>query len=455
MAGKKPAGDGRGASLLDRRGFLGAAGSTAASLGLGAGLGRASAATSDPPVDVGSVAVDHAWRTVRTEHAYADPVVVAPALSYRGTQPATTRVRNVGGDAFELAVEEWLYLDGRHLDETAGYLAMDAGSYALADDTALEIGRVRTDHRWASRPLSGAFSTRPVVFSQAQTVNGTHPVVTRHRDVSPDGIDVRLQEEEARGPHREEDIGYLAVDSGTGALAGHAFEAGVRSGVGEQWQTVEFDRTYERPALIADVQTFRGSNTCGVRYRNLTQSTVDLKVEEEESRDAETGHLGERVGYLVVDAEAGDTSDGSGDLTRRARIERRIHEYTNEARVSRGLGTLNFDTDLREIARYHSRDMAHNDYFAHTSPSGETMGDRYDAFGYDCQAGGYYTGGENIAYTYASGSDSADAIGQEIVRMWMNSQGHRENILNSAWANEGVGVYVGSDGRVYATQNFC
>lgn len=461
MAGDQESTGGRKESLFDRRAFLGVVGGSAAGLGFGTASGRASASANDPQVDVASITADHDWTTVRLDSTYAEPVVIAPSLSYDGIQPATTRVRNVRSDAFELAVEEWIYLDGRHMDETVGTLTTAPGSYTLSDGTTVEVGRVRTDHRWASDSLSGSFSTTPVVFSGTQTVNGGQPVVTRHRNVSAASIDVRLQEEEAKGSHRIEDVGYLAVDRGPGTWGGRAFEAGVRSDVDQTWETVEFESSYEQPVFIADLQTFRGWDTCGVRYRNLSQSSVDLKVEEEQSRGAETDHVGERVGYLVVEGSTGDTGSGdagSGDLTRRARIERRVHEYTNQERADRGLDALGFDTDLREIARYHSRDMAQNDYFAHTSPSGEAMGDRYDMFGYDCQAGsggGYYTGGENIAYTYAGESDSADAVGREIVQMWMNSQGHRENILTEAWANEGIGVYVRSDGRVYATQNFC
>ena len=167
------------------------------------------------------------------------------------------------------------------------------------------------------------------------------------------------------------------------------------------------------------------------------------------------------------DASAGDTEDGTLD---RALVEQYVHEAVNEERTARGLEALAFDEDLQEIARSHSQDMAERDYFAHTDPEGNSFADRYEAHGYECRAytddGYYYTGGENIAYTYfdqpvrtSSGEvvehTTERELAEGIVDQWMNSDGHRENILAEHWNNEGIGIYVTEDDRVYATQNFC
>ena len=54
------------------------------------------------------------------------------------------------------------------------------------------------------------------------------------------------------------------------------------------------------------------------------------------------------------------------------------------------------------------------------------------------------------------GEPPEEAIATQFVDMWMNSDGHRQNILTERWNNEGIGVYYDSeDGEVYATQNFC
>lgn len=145
----------------------------------------------------------------------------------------------------------------------------------------------------------------------------------------------------------------------------------------------------------------------------------------------------------------------------RTRVERLIHQYVNRERTERGLPPLSFDRELRDIARYHSRDMGVNGYFAHGSPGGETFADRYERFGYNCRVstGGnrYLTGAENIAYRTGY-RHNENTIAQRFVSGWMDSPTHRKNILTEHWNNEGIGVYVSqSDGRrtIYATQNFC
>lgn len=177
--------------------------------------------------------------------------------------------------------------------------------------------------------------------------------------------------------------------------------------------------------------------------------------------------LGEEAGFL-------NSTGGDSDALNRSAIERQVHQSINQVRVERGLSELQSDQDLREVARYHSEDMADRGYFAHEGPDGETMGDRYDRFGYDCEVAlsenRYATGGENIAYTYAYGRIRADDgriishdgdeshIGRGIVRQWMNSTGHRENIVKPHWRSEGIGVafaQVEEGTRVYVTQNFC
>jgi uncharacterized protein YkwD len=165
--------------------------------------------------------------------------------------------------------------------------------------------------------------------------------------------------------------------------------------------------------------------------------------------------------------------DGGGNALDRGEIEREVHRYINKERSRRGLSTLSYDTGLQEIARYHSEDMATELYFAHESPEGETMSDRYDRFGYECRVeisgDRYATGAENIAYTYADSNvqtesglenygNNETAIARGLVNQWMNSSGHRENILRSYWQSEGIGVAiedVNGETRVYATQNFC
>jgi len=95
--------------------------------------------------------------------------------------------------------------------------------------------------------------------------------------------------------------------------------------------------------------------------------------------------------------------------------------------------------------------MADRDYFAHTNPDGERPWDRYtDVADSPCQ-----TYGENIAMVTALPDATETSVANRVVDLWMASTGHRQNILSPAWNDEGIGVYVTTDGAVYVTQDFC
>lgn len=119
-------------------------------------------------------------------------------------------------------------------------------------------------------------------------------------------------------------------------------------------------------------------------------------------------------------------------------FEREVIRLVNEIRVQNGLKALTENWELSRVARYKSQDMADNRYFSHTSPTYGTPFQMIKAFGLS-----YRTAGENIAY----GQRTPEAV----VNAWMNSSGHRANILNSSYTQIGVG-YV-ANGR-YWTQMF-
>ncbi|GGM53227.1 CAP domain-containing protein [Haloarcula argentinensis] len=148
------------------------------------------------------------------------------------------------------------------------------------------------------------------------------------------------------------------------------------------------------------------------------------------------------------------------------RVEVLVHQYVNKERQQQGLANISHDSQLRRIARNHSEDMANRSYFSHTDPSGNDFSNRYAAAGYQCQVtisdSRYATGGENIAQTWfgepISGEgtyNTADELARGIVTQWMDSSGHRENILTPYWQSEGIGIEITDSGKVFATQDFC
>ena len=118
--------------------------------------------------------------------------------------------------------------------------------------------------------------------------------------------------------------------------------------------------------------------------------------------------------------------------------ESEVVRLVNEIRVKNGLKKLTEDWQLSRVARYKSQDMKDKNYFSHTSPTYGTPFQMMKSFGIS-----YKTAGENIA--------KGQATPQAVVNAWMNSSGHRANILNSKYTKIGVG-YV-ENGK-YWTQMF-
>ncbi|MFF2997972.1 sigma-70 family RNA polymerase sigma factor [Streptomyces sp. NPDC057950] len=112
----------------------------------------------------------------------------------------------------------------------------------------------------------------------------------------------------------------------------------------------------------------------------------------------------------------------------------------NKERSTAGCGPLTEDAQLEKAAQAHSDDMAARNFFEHTNPDGADPGQRITAAGYR-----WSTYGENIA----QGQQTPEAV----MESWMNSPGHRANILNCAFKNIGVGVHKGSGGPWW-TQDF-
>lgn len=125
-------------------------------------------------------------------------------------------------------------------------------------------------------------------------------------------------------------------------------------------------------------------------------------------------------------------------------VEQQIFILQNAERVKNGLPTLLPDATLAAVARAHSVDMAAKNYFNHTDLSGCSSACRVDNAGYAWRAVG-----ENI-YMMSGYQLPADATAQKMVEGWMNSPGHRANILGSAFTNAGVGVAEIGD-SIYAT----
>ncbi|TDT62284.1 spore coat assembly protein SafA/uncharacterized YkwD family protein [Fonticella tunisiensis] len=122
-------------------------------------------------------------------------------------------------------------------------------------------------------------------------------------------------------------------------------------------------------------------------------------------------------------------------------LENEVIRLTNIERAKAGLPALKANWELSRVARYKSQDMVNKNYFSHQSPTYGSPFQMMENFGIRFTAAG-----ENIAYGQRSP--------EEVVRAWMNSPGHRANILSRSYTEIGVGVAKKSNGTLYWTQMF-
>ncbi|MBS1792336.1 MAG: CAP domain-containing protein [Acidobacteria bacterium] len=128
-----------------------------------------------------------------------------------------------------------------------------------------------------------------------------------------------------------------------------------------------------------------------------------------------------------------------------SRLEMEVFDEINSQRSIYGLNPLVWNEQAARVARLHSTSMADFDFFSHAGLDGRHVDNRADRIGLR----NWRVIGENIAYN-SGYSDPAERA----VIGWMNSDGHRRNILRDNWSETGIGIAVSTAGKFYFTQVF-
>ena len=130
------------------------------------------------------------------------------------------------------------------------------------------------------------------------------------------------------------------------------------------------------------------------------------------------------------------SNNNSNNTTNLTSDELEVFNLINQQRSQNGLSPLKIDYEVQRVARIKAQDMVNNSYFSHNSPTYGSPFNMLNSFKVS-----YRTAGENIA-----GNSSNSAT----VTAWMNSSGHKANILNSSFNYTGIGVVNGSKyGKIY------
>jgi hypothetical protein len=279
----------------------------------------------DPPVeeetevyDIGEVGkitnLTHLPQTITLNRSYQNPVVFAQSASNNEPQSAVPRVTNVQSNQFTIYLAESPDGSGSHASETVTYVVLEAGRHLLHNGSALEVGLVDTSktvgnqisNSWEPVSFSESFSETPVVLTQVQTTSGSPYLKTRHLETSPSSVILALEQEEAvTTPSVEETVGYLALSQGPGTWNSMRYEAGVTlDAVTDAFYSHSFTDPFESaPSLLTSLSTYDSPDNASVRYSDLTSSSVNLKIDEDESFDAEVAHTTEAVSYLAIEGE--------------------------------------------------------------------------------------------------------------------------------------------------------
>lgn len=138
------------------------------------------------------------------------------------------------------------------------------------------------------------------------------------------------------------------------------------------------------------------------------------------------------------DIQHGNEQPAESEITSQAEA---VLKLVNAERAKQGLQPLTLSTKLTNIATLKSKDMAENNYFDHTSKTYGTPFQMLQDFGVH-----YSAAGENIA--------AGQRTPEEVMNAWLNSSGHRANILNKNFDTIGIGYYQGGTYGVYWTQLF-
>ena len=210
------------------------------------------------------------------------------------------------------------------------------------------------------------------------------------------------------------------------------------------WNVIIGNNTPSRPGTIIEVPSKPVEEPSTPVEEPVTPVVPEKPVEEpkapieEPTKPVERPTRPERPTYPPVEEEKEEEVEQnySGLSADEAEVVRLV----NIERQKAGLQPMKASSQLSNVARMKSKDMADKNYFSHTSPTYGSPFDMMKQFGIS-----YRTAGENIAKGYLSPAS--------VMNGWMNSSGHRANILNPSFGTIGVGAYkVGS--TVYWTQMF-
>ena len=256
------------------------------------------------------------------QYGVSYPAANPYSLAVSSVDDYNIRITDIQGDRFSVKLQETNLRnqetnEGNHLKETSGFLVLEKGIWELSDGTIIEVGTTTTDATtksgWESITFNHDFDDAPIILTQVQTDNDATFVQTRQKNITENGFELALEEEEAylNTGHGAETIAWLAISPGQGDWDGNAFMAGnTGDQVTHNWHTVDFGNLFNNaPKFFGNIASYDGPDSAGLRAKNLSSGSVEIKIDEDTSKDSEVDHTTEEIGLLAI--EATGTLEGS------------------------------------------------------------------------------------------------------------------------------------------------
>ena len=255
------------------------------------------------------------WHTVDYGKQFINlPIFFGTMQSYDGSDTSSIRYENKTYSEIQVKVEEEQSADDEttHTSETVGFFlfsqSTDNESVNQVPAPQIELGELEIDNNWVRVEFSSQF-INPVVVVGPPSTNGTAPCVTRLKNITSTGFDIRIQEwNYLDGNHTKETVSYLVMEQGSFTLDdGTMVKAGRFNSNDTAFQTVQFDTAFTvAPVVMTSIATFNEEDTVTGRLYNISTTSFEHKTQEQQSGNT---HGNETVNYIAWEPSQNSIGD--------------------------------------------------------------------------------------------------------------------------------------------------
>eukprot|EP00466_Bigelowiella_natans_P008263 jgi/Bigna1/78627/fgenesh1_pg.56_\ len=262
-------------------------------------------------LEFGAATVNGSWSTVTLQSNFSNPVVITSDASFNDPIAVTPRIRNVTNTSFEISLQEptrgciRVCYDDIHGDELVHYVVVEQGVWTLDDGQTVIAAQTWSSNSliYEDITLSHTFSAVPMIIPSIQTNANPGYLSPRMKSATSSSFRFLLDPPETYTlpiPLALETVGYLAILPTSTTYGGKALKAMTTDRCCNQnFHRIDFGASIPFPFLIVKQFTAYGADSATARWRNLDSTGVDVKAQEEKSRDDEVAHAKEEISLLI------------------------------------------------------------------------------------------------------------------------------------------------------------